>query len=86
MGARFFFGVTLSGCEIKHSPSSRAEVQNETDYISSLPVWFHGVVRENVAFTFMFLYISSPRRFNKGLNWLSLNYFRCNKTGTVHIT
>ena len=71
---------------MKHSPSSRAEVQNECYYISSLPVWFHGVVKENFAFTFVFLYIASPRGFNKGLTWLSLNYFRCNKTGNAYIT
>ena len=43
MGARFFFGVKLSGCEIKHSPSSRTEVQNECDYISSF-IYIHGSV------------------------------------------
>ena len=66
---------SLSGCEIKHSPSSRAEVQNECDYISSPPVSFHDVVRENFAFNFTFVCIASTRSFNKGLTLWRRNYF-----------
>ena len=42
-----FLWVTWLGCELDHSPPSSAEVKNERKYISSPPIWSHGVDREN---------------------------------------
>jgi len=43
-----FPGVNLPVREVNHTPSPNAEVKNEWNYTSTLSVYPHGVVRENV--------------------------------------
>jgi hypothetical protein len=50
-------GVQWPGHNVKHSSPSNAEVRNEWNYTSTLPVCLHGVNRENITFTFIAMYV-----------------------------
>jgi hypothetical protein len=43
-----FPGVKQSGCEVNHSPPSRAKVKNEWKYTSAAAVCLHGIDRNTL--------------------------------------
>jgi hypothetical protein len=55
-----FLGGKWPGCDVDHSPSSKAEVKNEWSYTSTLPICLHGMYVDNFTLMYWSLVSSSP--------------------------